>query len=295
MGDARALYRGRVSSLPPLHDVRAKALGLVRRGPRVVLWTEPRIGLGNFLYHWLQVHKLREAGTEAVALRIAEMEPWLPFFPEVDASYTIARHEVRVSDRRLPGFFQGWGIHYWPEHLERFVDVALAQTTLPLTPDEDEERVVVNVRRGDYFEPVFAHRYAFDQDAYLRVALARSAQVGAPVRRVHVVSDDIAWCREALTWLGDAAEVTFAPEEPTPVEDFATLVSARRLVLTSSTFGYWAAHFSNGLHRDNHQDVVVPWFHDRTMWSGASYHLNPAWTVGRDIPGGWGPPADSSA
>ena len=102
-----------------------------------------------------------------------------------------------------------------------------------------------------------------------------------------MVSDDVAWCRANLTWIGDSAEVSFAPDADTPVEDFTTLATARRLVLTNSTFGYWAAHLSNGLYGDNHQHIVVPWFHDRTMWSGASYHLNPAWTVVRDIPGGW--------
>ena len=139
-------------------------------------------------------------------------------------------------------------------------------------------------------QPSFASRYAFDQDFYLRVALDRAQRVGGPVERVHVVSDDIAWCRTVLGWLSDDCDLTFATETPTPADDFATLAGARRLVLTSSTFGYWAAHLSNGLHGDNHQDVVVPWFHDRTMWSGASYHLNPAWTVVRDIPGGWEPP-----
>jgi hypothetical protein len=263
-------------------------MGVVRRGPRTVLWTEPRLGLGNFLYHWLQVSKLREAGGQVVALRIPEMEPWLPFFPEIERDYTVPRDEVRITDRRQPGFFQGWGVHYWPEHVERFVADLLRQTTLPLQADLDTERVVVNVRRGDYFEPSFASRYAFDQEAYLRVALDRAARVGGPARRIHVVSDDIAWCRTTLGWLGDDAEVTFALDEPTPADDFATLISARRLILTNSTFGYWAAHLSNGLHGDNYQDVVVPWFHDRTMWSGASYHLNPAWTVVRDIPGGWG-------
>jgi hypothetical protein len=282
-----------VSSVPSFPDLRARALGVVRRGPRTVLWTEPHLGLGNFLYHWLQVSKLRESGQEVVALRIGEMEPWLPYFPEIDRDYTITRDEVRLNDRREPGFFQGWGVNYWPEHVERFVDFALRQTTLPVRPDPDTERVVVNVRRGDYFGASFARRYAFDHEAYLHVALDRASRVGAPVRRIHVVSDDIAWCRTALTWLGDNAEVTFAAAGPTPADDFATLAGARRLILTNSTFGYWAAHFSNGLYGDNHQDVVAPWFHDRTMWSGASYQLNPAWTVVRDIPGGWVAPSMS--
>lgn len=281
----------RVTPLPRTsHDLRAAALGLVRRGPRTVIWTEPRLGLGNFLYHWLQVFKLREAGRDAVALEIEEMEPWLALFPEIQHDYTVRRDDVRLTDHRATGFFQGWGVHYWPEHVERFAEFVLRQTTLQIDADTDAERVVVNVRRGDYFEPSFASRYAFDQVAYLRVGLDRAQQVGGPVERVHVVSDDIAWCRTALGWLSDQCDLTFATDTPTPAEDFATLAGARRLVLTNSTFGYWAAHLSNGLHGDNHQHVVAPWFHDRTMWSGAAYHLNPAWTVVRDIPGGWGSP-----
>jgi hypothetical protein len=279
-----------VSRLPPLSDVRARLLAVVRRGPRTVLWAEPRLGLGNYMYHWLQVHKLRDSGEQAAVLRLAEMEPWLPWFPEIDRDYTVAREDVGLTDVRELGFYQEWGVHYLPEHVERFADFCLAQTTLPLVPEADEERVVLNVRRGDFFEPHFARRFAFDQVTYLRTAVARAARVGAPVRRIHVVSDDVAWCRASLAWLSDDAEVTFAASESTPAEDFATLVGARRLILTNSTFGYWAAHLSNSLHRDNHQDVVVPWFHDRTIWSGASYHLNPAWTVVRDIPGGWDAP-----
>ena len=71
----------------------------------------------------------------------------------------------------------------------------------------------------------------------------------------------------------------------TPADHFVALATARRLILTHSTFGYWGAHFSNGLYGDNHADVIVPWFHDRTMWSGAASQLNPAWTVVKDIPG----------
>ena len=201
---------------------------------------------------------------------------------------------MRLTDHRATGFFQGWGVHYWPEHVERFTEFVLRQTTLQIDADTDDERVVVNVRRGDYFEPSFASRYAFDQVAYLRVALDRARRMGGPVERVHVVSDDIAWCRTALGWLGDQCDLTFAADTPTPAEDFAALAGARRLVLTSSTFGYWAAHLSNGVHGDNHEHVVVPWFHDRTMWSGAAYQLNPAWTVVRDVPDGWNAPRAAS-
>lgn len=49
------------------------------------------------------------------------------------------------------------------------------------------------------------------------------------------------------------------------------------------------SHLSNALYGDNEHLVVAPWFHDRSMRSGEASQLNPAWTVIRHIPGGWGP------
>ena len=274
-----------------IQAARAYALTLVRRGPRTVLWTPPRVNLGNFLYHWLQVFRQREEGRQCVALETPEMVPWFPFFPGIQGDYTITRAQVRMTDRREPGFWQGWGRFYWPEHVERFVDMMREVSTLPLDAPEDRtDRVVVNVRRGDYFSPKFIHYYSFDQVAYLRVAVERARRLGDPISTFHVVSDDVAWCREHLAWLADdGIDLTFAPAASTPADDFAALATARRLILTHSTFGYWGAHFSNGIYGDNHADVIVPWFHDRTMWSGAASQLNPAWTVVKDIPGGWVP------
>lgn len=103
------------------------------------------------------------------------------------------------------------------------------------------------------------------------------------------MSDDVDACRRLFPWLADEAELTFAPSHPTPVEDFVELVRARRLILTNSTFGYWAAHLSNRIHA-NHEDVVVPWVHDWTMAGGWAYQLNPAWTVVKTIRGSWSAP-----
>ena len=234
---------------------------------------------------------LREAGRDAVCLRIPEMELWLPHFPSIARDYTVLRDEVSFLDPRMLGFFQRWGVDYGPDELERFVQFAQQDTNLALSQGQDDQRVVVNVRRGDFLAPQFVHRYSFNQQGYLRAALGHATALGGPAPRIHVVSDDIPWCREHLRWLGDSAELSFAPEHPTPIEDFTTLATSRRLILTNSTFGYWAAHFSTSIYRDNHQDVVVPWFHDRTRWSGAAYQLDPSWTVVRHISGGWDGPA----
>lgn len=146
----------------------------------------------------------------------------------------------------------------------------------------------MKVRRGDYFG-AFADRYSFDEATYLLVALERQFTLGGPARAIHVVSDGLDWCRARLGWMAEHAELTFQPEDSTPQQDLTTLASARRLVITHSSFGFWGAHLSNALYGDNEHLVVAPWFHDRSMRSGEASQLNPAWTVIRHIPGGWGP------
>lgn len=262
----------------------------VRRGSRTVLWTQRNINLGNFLYHWMVAYTRQCEGEDVRVLRTPEMEPWLPVFPGVVDRLLINSEDVRFLDRRNVHMHQGWGLNYWPEHVERFAAYLLATTTLPIARRDDaDSRVVVNVRRGDYFS-TYADRYSFDVSTYLRVAVGRQLLLGGPAQSIHVVSDDIGWCQERLGWLEEyAGELTFASAGPTPHEDFVALVTARRLVLTHTSFGYWGAHLSNALYGDNEELVVAPWFHNRTIWSGASYMLNPAWTVIRHIPGGWGP------
>ncbi len=278
-------------------NARKVVLGSVRRGHRTVLWTEPKIGLGNFLYHWMQVFTRQSRGQDIVALHIPEMDPWLPYFPGVADRWLIDRSEVRITDRREPGFFQGWAIHYVESQLRAFCDELRRVSTLPLQRRDDPAgRVVVNIRRGDYYSPEFAPRYSIDTSAYLRVALDRALRLGGPITEVHVVSDGVPWCREHLGWIRDEiAPLTFARENATAAEDFTTLATARRLVLTHTTFGYWAAHLSNSVYADNEDLVVAPWFHDRTIAGGVAYHLNPSWTVVRHIPGGWVPEPEPPA
>lgn len=266
--------------------LRTSALNVLRSGPHTVLWTEPRLGLGNLLYLWLQSHLRTEKGRPATALWRPEMAPWITAFPMVD-SLTTKEEDVGLRSRRELGFFQGWGVHYLPEHIERFTAELVATAAEPIIGSP--ETLTVNVRRGDFFHQKFGSRFAFNQQAYLQVAVDRAARTGGPIEDLLVVSDDISWCRANLAWLGNHARtIRFSAEKSTALQDFTAVAQSRRLVLTNSTFGYWAAHVSNHLHRTNHADVVVPWFHDRSVWSGAAYQLNPAWTVIRDIPGGWG-------
>lgn len=84
-----------------------RVMGLVRRGPRTVVWTERGIHLGNFPYHWMRAYTGQRQGRDVHALRTPEMERWLAAFPTAAPDLLIAREDVRPTDRRETGYFRG--------------------------------------------------------------------------------------------------------------------------------------------------------------------------------------------
>jgi len=83
---------------------------------------------------------------------------------------------------------------------------------------------------------------------YLRRALGYFVQRFAPVQFV-VASNDVPWCRKHIrpsaTWGRNAANITFAAGHSAGI-DLAILASCNHTVLTTGTYGWWAAWFANG-------------------------------------------------
>ena len=269
-----------------ISSVAAAALSVVRRGPRRILWTpDIPMGLGNFLYFWWWAHARQGEGGDARVLVQPRMATWLAGFPAV-SELVITRQEVRLTDRRELLWNQTFGVDFTRAELHDFITARLLNAPALSGTPTPTGTIVVNVRRGDYYSnPLFRSRYGFDISAFLRVALREAAH--ERLGRLHVVSDDIDWCRQQLSWLTEVAlEVTYEDPATPPIEQFVRLATARRLVLTNSTFSYWAGYVSNVIHGDASQ-VWAPWFHARHFGDGGSFHLDPAWHVVRDIPGGW--------
>lgn len=269
-----------------LRDVAASALDLVRRGPRRVLWTDFHQGVGNFLYLWLWADTHTRPGAPCLVLGSPAMDLWFEEFPAV-RPLVVKRGDVRLTDRREVLSPQGFGMQFGADDLERFVRARILHgrsIEAALARLVDPDRVVINIRRGDYYSDLrFRGSYGIDLVAYVREAMAATMAQGTP-SAIHVVSDGPDWCRERLGWLADYAPLTFA--EPNAAANLATIATARRLVLTNSTFSYWGGYISNVIH-GNHADVVAPWFHSRAIHHGRAYQLDPRWTIVRDIPGGW--------
>lgn len=264
-------------------------LGLVRRGHRTVLWTESyHMGVGNHLYLWLWADIRVARGDQTAVLRRQTMDAWLLHFPEI-RPLVIDGDQVGVFDRRVVDSPQGFEIDFSAGELKAFIErrVRTSPALKAVDPTQvDPNRLVINVRRGDYYSNTrFRGIYGLDLDAYVHVAIERAAANGH-ISSIHVVSDGIDWCRTRLGWLAEHAPLSFAEGE-TPLQNLVTVATARKLILTNSTFSYWGGYISNVLHGNNHGDVYAPWFHARTIDGGKAYQLDPRWTIIEDIPGGW--------
>ena len=265
-----------------LTDMRSRALAIVRRGPHEVVWTPEFMGLGNLLYLAMWVAQERENRS---MLRTPALEQWLDVFPAL-RELTVLREDVAFTAMRRSAVrhsYGRFGDDFSPCELTAFIRAHLTNAG----PREVEDRLVVNVRRGDYFsDPSVRGYFGFDQDAYLRQAVAAIHQQET-IQSVLVVSDGIGWCRDRLGWLDDfATDVRFASGS-TPADDFWTVATSRRILMTNSTFSYWAAHVHDVLLPDGAAHVWAPAFFSRWQPDHRSWGLDPRWSVVQDIPGGW--------
>lgn len=196
----------------------------------------------------------------------------------------LERSEVRFRDQRVTPWHD--------EDRERMLvllDEFIQEILLPGADFQagDPGELVVNVRRGDYYSnPAFRAEFGIRLEPYLDAAL--SSITGDSPTRVHIVSDDVEWCSRNLAWIKDLAPLTFEdPNSRTPMSDLRRVAGARRLVITNSTFSYWASYIGDTLHGDEHQVVAPSVFRYADGQPVRSHLLRPNWTVIDDIPGGW--------
>jgi len=110
-------------------------------------------------------------------------------------------------------------------------------------------QVAVHVRRGDFLRRRNIRKgFTTATPLYLRRALGYFVERFARIQFV-VASNDIAWCRahlQSLYWDRDRVNVTFS-EGHSAGEDMALLTSCNHAVITTGTYGWWAAWLINGI------------------------------------------------
>jgi hypothetical protein len=108
---------------------------------------------------------------------------------------------------------------------------------------QKRESVAVHVRRGDYLTiPAMASDVVCDLNYYRR-AWSRARDL-IPNAEYFVFSDDIAWCKQSLDFLGSATFVDHnTPEERH--EDLRLMSQCKHAIIANSSFSWWGAWLSN--------------------------------------------------
>ena len=95
----------------------------------------------------------------------------------------------------------------------------------------------LHVRRGDYVSnPIFAAKYRLMDANYYAKAI-EEIRARTEIQKIFVFSDDLPWCRENLSSLGDVEMLDGGSD----MGDFQYLSLCHHHVISNSTFAWWAA------------------------------------------------------
>jgi hypothetical protein len=139
-------------------------------------------------------------------------------------------------------------------------------------PTYNEHKIAVHIRNGDY--KLYPDKHPIVSVDYIGAAL-NSLKENYSVEDIHIFSDEPQWCAQMAAVRNMSCMVVF---EKDPIKSFIKLMSYQHLVLSNSTFGYWAAMMRSKLYLYK-GSVFYP-----DQWFGPSYsHYNT-----KDIcPPGW--------
>lgn len=274
--------------------------GLRRRfGSQVVNWTPEFMGFGNQLYLWAWAHARRHEAVPHRVLIVERSRYWLPFFPEVRPSL-VEKSEVSFWDTRdhyyaykheHSGDVRGYTDESRMAFVRDWILTSPALLGAASGPLAEGGVLTLNLRRGDFYDnPWFRPEYGFDVASYVRLAVPRAIEQDGPVRRIHVVSDDLAWCREHLGFLSSYAEEVTEPDPSAqPIDHLRDVISSRRLVIANGTFSLWAAAISRVLLDAPQETVWAPAFFQRRYGPGRCVEYDPDWSFVDELPDGWQP------
>lgn len=151
----------------------------------------------------------------------------------------------------LFGYFQS--LHYFKDVHEELrallkIPQSLKQLVHTAVPEvSSEQSVAIHVRRGDYTQPRFEPLYNVLNESYYKFAVSLIPQV----EQVIIVTDDVKWCVKHLSPLLDT-KIIYSPFGGDEVLDFVLLHSVKRMILSCSSYSWWAA-FLRDLHRLPHE------------------------------------------
>ncbi len=241
--------------------------------PKTILLTPEKSRFGNHLYFFLHAYIERKKGNNFFIQYVENMDYWLKLFPEF-REFIIYKQDIKKLDFKesVNYFYQIYGVDYTQANLNEFIEKFLLNKVI-LNQKEVPE-TVINIRRGDFYNPENIERFGFDQLEYLRKSLKI---LGKSNKDCLVVSDDIQWCKENIDFIKDYFDSINYVEEKNPFLHFKLISNAKKIIIPNSTFSYWAGYINEFMHKDAF--IIAPSFGAKHVNNGLATQLSPNWKV----------------
>ncbi|MBB5832775.1 alpha-1,2-fucosyltransferase [Brachybacterium aquaticum] len=238
-------------------------IGAATGAPRVHV-ASPLIRGGNFLYYWMWAAGMDSERRPARVQLQESIQDWLAEFP-LAAQLTVAKGEVPLLRTEwVSGRRHRFGVDFDRSDVTSFSHRLIESSPRFLDRRErlrsliDDGTIVINVRRGDYYQyEHLSSTYGLANELYVPAAVRLAAEAGRGSERFFLVSDDIPWCREHVSPALDG-KVIIDDGRSGPFDDLAALSLARTSVITNSTFSFWGA-FLAAATRNDHIGIAPPY------------------------------------
>lgn len=107
--------------------------------------------------------------------------------------------------------------------------------------------VGVHIRRGDFLNLGWSK----GEDYYVNAIKLILSKLPAP--RFYIVSDDPEWCRKTFNSMPDIVVLELSSKHK-DIDEFFILSNCKHLIISESTFGWWAAYLNN----EDNKLIVIP-------------------------------------
>ncbi|HEP1843361.1 TPA: alpha-1,2-fucosyltransferase [Streptococcus suis] len=226
---------------------------------------------GNHLYFYLFANKEKDVFIEYVE----DMEYWNQYFPQLNNLIIKKNFQNLEVVQPNKTFFQNYGQDFSGEDLRVFIDEFLKNDLLNLLKSKNSSfDCIINIRRGDFYTSEHRYLYGFDQvryveDCLLQMSLDSNASIA-------IISDDIDWCEENLSILTKRFQnVEFL--RLSPIDAFLECINAKQLIITNSTFSYWAAYLNTYLAPEH--SIFAPNYNTNKIKNGKQISAQENWVL----------------
>lgn len=245
------------------------------RKQRIIIEIPLQARFGNLLYFFLHCFIEQKKGKNTYILYTETMSYWLNFFPSLK-EFIIYPDEYRKIDNLtwMDSYYQDFNKDFTLDDLNLFIKNKIITNSIFLN-SRTINKLVINIRRGDFYSDKNINTFGFDQIFYLKEIFKKyknSFNIS-----IEIVSDDIEWCKRELSFINDYSNNIQYETNKSPIEDFMKICTANQLIITNSTFSYWGAYINNVINPKS--KIFVPDFGSKEFKDYKAIQLNPNWEI----------------